>query len=65
MIYSGYLRVSEDRQLHYILAESETKQPNTPLVIWLNGGPGIIEFYLGCSSMEGFMAELGPFVYMS
>lgn len=34
--------------------ESQGNPATAPVVLWLNGGPG-------CSSMEGFLAENGPF----
>lgn len=54
-MYSGYLNVDESgsRQLHYIYLESQNDPTTTPLLIWLNGGPG-------CSSMLGFVDENGP-----
>ena len=51
--YSGYLTVSDTKQLHYVFTESLDSPQNDPLVIWFNGGPG-------CSSMLGFMQEMGP-----
>ena len=53
--YSGYLKASSTKQLHYVLATSMDKPETDPLVIWFNGGPG-------CSSMLGMMQELGPIV---
>jgi len=51
--YSGYLTVSETKQLHYVFAESLSDPENDPVIIWFNGGPG-------CSSMLAFMQENGP-----
>jgi carboxypeptidase C (cathepsin A) len=53
--YSGYLTVSDTKQLHYVFAESYSAPATDPIIIWFNGGPG-------CSSMLGFMQENGPVV---
>ena len=52
-MYSGFLKVTDTKRLHYVFAESETDPVNDPVVIWFNGGPG-------CSSMLAFMQENGP-----
>lgn len=54
--YSGYLNVSEgNTKVHYWLVESEQAPESAPTVLWFNGGPG-------CSSLDGFIYEHGPFV---
>lgn len=53
--YSGYLKVSEDKDLHYIFVESLSDPKTDPILLWFNGGPG-------CSSLLGFMQEHGPWV---
>lgn len=52
--YSGYLNYSSTH-LHYWFVESEQDPINAPTVLWFNGGPG-------CSSLDGFIYEHGPFV---
>ncbi|KAJ1411981.1 Alpha/Beta hydrolase protein [Ochromonadaceae sp. CCMP2298] len=52
--FSGYLNVSSTK-LHYWLVESENDPANAATVLWFNGGPG-------CSSLDGFIYEHGPFV---
>ena len=46
--YSGYLDVSDDKKLHYVLMESQNDPTTDPVLFWFNGGPG-------CSSMLGMM----------
>lgn len=55
-MWSGYIVVDEENEgkLFYWLVESEKNPDTAPLMIWLNGGPG-------CSSMDGFFLENGPF----
>lgn len=53
--YSGYLNLTETKNLHYMYSESMSDPVNDPLVIWFNGGPG-------CSSMLGFFQENGPWI---
>ena len=51
--YSGFLKASETKKLHYVFAESYDSPETDPVLIWFNGGPG-------CSSMLAFMQEMGP-----
>ncbi|KAJ5575360.1 hypothetical protein N7450_009259 [Penicillium hetheringtonii] len=58
--YAGLLPVSnkteEDRQLYFWFFPSTNSNATDEITIWLNGGPG-------CSSMEGFLQENGPFLW--
>ncbi|XP_011765205.2 lysosomal protective protein [Macaca nemestrina] len=53
--YSGYLKGSGSKHLHYWFVESQKDPENSPVVLWLNGGPG-------CSSLDGLLTEHGPFL---
>mmetsp|Transcript_82861 Transcript_82861/g.101552 ORF Transcript_82861/g.101552 Transcript_82861/m.101552 type:complete len:446 (+) Transcript_82861:47-1384(+) len=55
-MYSGYIQVNEsvNGSLFYWFIESLSHSINTPLLVWLNGGPG-------ASSLYGLFAENGPF----
>lgn len=54
--WAGLLTVDEAIQGKYFywFVEAASDAANKPLLIWLNGGPG-------CSSMDGFFLENGPF----
>ena len=52
--YSGYLKITDTKQLHYVFIGSQSKNED-PVVLWFNGGPG-------CSSLEGLFQEHGPCV---
>jgi hypothetical protein len=52
--YSGYLNATSSTHLHYWLVLSESNSATDPVVVWFNGGPG-------CSSLDGFFYEHGPF----
>ncbi|XP_057519643.1 serine carboxypeptidase-like 20 isoform X1 [Amaranthus tricolor] len=54
--YSGYVTIDEShrKKLYYYFVESERNPSQDPVVLWLNGGPG-------CSSLDGFVYEHGPF----
>nr|DBA27812.1 TPA: hypothetical protein GDO54_008269 [Pyxicephalus adspersus] len=53
--YSGYLNVPGGKYLHYWFVESQQNPSASPVVLWLNGGPG-------CSSLDGFLTGHGPFL---
>uniref|UniRef100_A0A6I8PEB5 Carboxypeptidase n=1 Tax=Ornithorhynchus anatinus TaxID=9258 RepID=A0A6I8PEB5_ORNAN len=53
--FSGYLRATGTKRLHYWFVEAQRDPESSPLVLWLNGGPG-------CSSLDGFLTEHGPFL---
>ncbi|XP_008569809.1 PREDICTED: lysosomal protective protein isoform X3 [Galeopterus variegatus] len=53
--FSGHLRGSGSKHLHYWFVESQKDPENSPVVLWLNGGPG-------CSSLDGLLTEHGPFL---
>ena len=53
--YSGYLKASPTKRLHYVFVTSLADPDNDPVVVWFNGGPG-------CSSLLALFQEHGPFV---
>jgi cathepsin A (carboxypeptidase C) len=53
--FSGYLKASPTKKLHYVFIASLTDPQNDPVVVWFNGGPG-------CSSLLALFQEHGPFV---
>lgn len=54
-MYTGYLKGGKTERIFYIYVESEDMDPvEAPMTAWFNGGPG-------CSSLDGFWTENGPF----
>jgi serine carboxypeptidase-like clade 1 len=56
--YSGYVDLPGGLHFHYMFTVSTGNPQTDPLLLWMNGGPG-------CSSMEGYLYELGPFHFAS
>ena len=56
--YSGLIPVDDAKTvfLHYWFVTSTGNPTTDPVAVWMNGGPG-------CSSLEGFLTELGPFMF--
>lgn len=55
--YSGYLKIKtpeKSSSMYYYLATANEESANTPLILWLNGGPGSSSFY-------GLFTENGPY----
>ena len=53
-VFSGYLDATPGNHLHYFFTAAEDATPETPVMVWFNGGPG-------CSSLLGLLTENGPF----
>jgi carboxypeptidase C (cathepsin A) len=49
------LNITATKHIHYTFVFSENNPDSDAVVIWLNGGPG-------CSSLDGFVYEHGPFM---
>ncbi|KAJ9156430.1 Carboxypeptidase [Pleurostoma richardsiae] len=58
--YAGRMSISDDLdgpdKLYFWFQPSPNPAASNEIVIWLNGGPG-------CSSLEGFLQENGPFLW--
>ena len=54
-MYSGFISIDEtyNSKIFYWLTMSSKSDSSTPLVVWLNGGPG-------SSSLFGLFTEMGP-----
>ncbi|GAB5030423.1 serine carboxypeptidase ii-2 [Nannochloropsis oceanica] len=52
--FSGYLPITDTKNIFYWYVEAEETPDEAPLVFWTNGGPG-------CSGLFGLMNENGPF----
>ncbi|MEW5301933.1 MAG: hypothetical protein WDW36_004757 [Sanguina aurantia] len=56
--FSGYVTVGQEasRHLFYLWMESQLGLEDSPVVLWLSGGPG-------CSGLDAYFYEHGPFLF--
>ena len=52
--YAGFVETTPGKHMYFWFFPAQNKDPNAPLLIWLQGGPG-------GSSLFGLFAEMGPF----
>ncbi|GJE85305.1 peptidase S10 serine carboxypeptidase [Phanerochaete sordida] len=55
--YSGYLDVADDKHLFFWFFEARHDPENAPLMLWLNGGPGV------STIASGLLFENGPCIF--
>lgn len=51
--FSGFLSISNNKNIHYLYAESQNDPVHDPLVFFISGGPV-------CSGLVAFFTEMGP-----
>jgi serine carboxypeptidase-like clade 2 len=55
--YSGYLNISNQKDIHYVFQESQNDRDNDPLILWVSSFPG-------CSSLFCMTYEIGAFQFL-
>lgn len=46
--FSGYVKISDTKNMHYWFVESQRDPANDPIAFWTNGGPGCSGLVIEC-----------------